>query len=404
MKNNRLLSSIFLIVFIDLLGFSLILPLLPFYAQSFGASPAVVGLLVASYAGVQMISAPILGRLSDRFGRRPILLVSIFGSFLGFIFLGFARSLFILFIARIMDGITGGNLSVAQAYISDVTDEKNRARGLGLIGAAFGLGFVIGPALGGFLSRWGYGTPAFLASALSLINLGMVAFWLPESLSIERRQALLNHKRPAISLSGLWEALHRPLVGPLLHTRFFFGLAFATFQTVFSLYALTRFGLDAQTTGYILAYVGVLSIITQGFLVGRLTHRFNERQLVLTCTVLMAVSLLGWALTPSVPVLLFIMIPLSFSGGILNTVINSAISKSVTPMEIGGILGLSSSIESLTRVIAPTLGGILLGRLGPSAPGMFSSLLMAALISYVYRNVAPVRPNSAAPLENPAGD
>jgi MFS transporter, DHA1 family, tetracycline resistance protein len=404
MKNNRLLSSIFLIVFIDLLGFSLILPLLPFYAQSFGASPAVVGLLVASYAAVQMISAPILGRLSDRFGRRPILLVSIFGSFLGFIFLGFARSLFILFIARIMDGITGGNLSVAQAYISDVTDEKNRARGLGLIGAAFGLGFVIGPALGGFLSRWGYGTPAFLASALSLINLGMVAFWLPESLSIERRQALLNHKRPAISLSGLWEALHRPLVGPLLHTRFFFGLAFATFQTVFSLYALTRFGLDAQTTGYILAYVGVLSIITQGFLVGRLTHRFNERQLVLTCTVLMAVSLLGWALTPSVPVLLFIMIPLSFSGGILNTVINSAISKSVTPMEIGGILGLSSSIESLTRVIAPTLGGILLGRLGPSAPGMFSSLLMAALISYVYRNVAPVRPNSAAPLENPAGD
>lgn len=404
MKNNRLLSSIFLIVFIDLLGFSLILPLLPFYAQSFGASPAVVGLLVASYAAVQMISAPILGRLSDRFGRRPILLVSIFGSFLGFIFLGFARSLFILFIARIMDGITGGNLSVAQAYISDVTDEKNRARGLGLIGAAFGLGFVIGPALGGFLSRWGYGTPAFLASVLSLINLGMVAFWLPESLSIERRQALLNHKRPAISLSGLWEALHRPLVGPLLHTRFFFGLAFATFQTVFSLYALTRFGLDAQTTGYILAYVGVLSIITQGFLVGRLTHRFNERQLILTCTVLMAVSLLGWALTPSVPVLLFIMIPLSFSGGILNTVINSAISKSVTPMEIGGILGLSSSIESLTRVIAPTLGGILLGRLGPSAPGMFSGLLMTALISYVYRNVAPVRPNSAAPLENPAGD
>jgi len=152
---NKPLASIFLIVFIDLLGFGLILPLLPYYAESFGASDTVVGFLVASYAAAQLVGAPLLGRLSDRFGRRPILLVSLLGTLLSFLLLGFAKTLWVLFAARIFDGITGGNISVAQAYISDVTDEKSRAKGLGMIGAAFGLGFIFGPATGGFLSQWG---------------------------------------------------------------------------------------------------------------------------------------------------------------------------------------------------------------------------------------------------------
>ena len=179
---NKPLFSIFLIVFIDMLGFGLILPLLPYYAETFGASDTVIGLLVASYAAAQLIGAPLLGRLSDRFGRRPILLISLVGTLLGFLLLGFASTLFILFAARILDGITGGNISVAQAYISDVTDSKNRAKGLGMIGAAFGLGFIIGPATGGLLSQWGYAVPAFAAAGLVAINLLMVALWLPESL------------------------------------------------------------------------------------------------------------------------------------------------------------------------------------------------------------------------------
>jgi len=164
--DSKRLFSIILVVFIDLLGFSLILPLLPYYAETFAANSFVTGLLVASYAAAQLIGAPVLGRLSDRFGRRPLLLASVFGTFVGFILLGVANTLWMLFAARIIDGFTGGNLSIAQAYISDVTDAKNRSKGLGMIGAAFGLGFIIGPAAGGFLSQWGYHVPALVAASI----------------------------------------------------------------------------------------------------------------------------------------------------------------------------------------------------------------------------------------------
>jgi DHA1 family tetracycline resistance protein-like MFS transporter len=380
---NKPLASIFLIVFIDLLGFSLILPLLPYYAETFGASDTVVGLLVASYAAAQLIGAPLLGRISDRVGRRPVLLVSLFGTLVGFLLLGFAKILLVLFIARILDGLTGGNISVAQAYISDVTDAKDRSKGLGMIGAAFGLGFIIGPATGGLLSQWGYAVPAFVAAGLVTINLLMVALWLPESLTPEKRTTK-DDKKPAVTLSALVAALQRPYSGSLLITRFFFGLAFAIFQTIFALYALRRFNLDARQTGFILTYVGVLSVIVQGGLVGRLNQRFRDDVLITFCVGLMALSLLGWALTPSVPVLLIVMAPTAFAGGILNTVLSSALTKTVQPHEIGGILGLSSSIESLTRVIAPSLGGVLLEQLGAWSPGAFGALLLAGLLIYVW--------------------
>ena len=399
---NKPLASIFLIVFIDMLGFGLILPLLPYYAEEFGASDTVVGLLVASYAAAQLISAPILGRFSDRFGRRPVLLISLVGTLLGFLLLGFAGTLWMLFVARILDGLTGGNISVAQAYISDVTDVKNRAKGLGMIGAAFGLGFIIGPASGGLLSQWGYPVPAFVAAGLVTVNLLMVALWLPESLPPEKRENATN-KRPAVNFSALMEALKRPFTGPLLITRFFFGLAFAIFQTIFALYALRRFNLNAQQTGFILTYVGVLAAIVQGGLVGRLNQRYRDDILITVSVAIMALSLLGWALAPSVTVLLIILAPTSFAGGILNTVLSSALTKAVEAQEIGGILGLSASIESATRVIAPTLGGILLDRLGTWSPGTFGAILLAGLFFYVWSKIfnhpIPENNNNSIPVE-----
>jgi len=381
--DRKRLFSVILVVFIDLLGFSLILPLLPYYAKTFGSNDFVTGLLVASYAVAQLIGAPLLGRLSDRFGRRPILLVSIFGTFLGFLLLGFATTLWMLFVSRIIDGLTGGNLSIAQAYITDVTDAKSRSQGLGLIGAAFGIGFIIGPVAGGLLSQWGYSVPAFAAAGLSLINLILIYVWLPESLTAEKR-AQMPEKRPAVTLAALLKALQRPFSGSLLVTRFFFGLAFAIFQTIFALYALNKFKLNVFETSLILTYVGVLSVITQGFLIGRIVKLVREDLLIVGCVALMGISLLGWALAPSVLTLLVVLIPTALSGGILNTLLSSVLTKVVAPQEIGGILGLSASVESSTRILAPAMGGFLLQQAGPWAPGAAGAAIMAGLLVYVW--------------------
>lgn len=423
MQRSRLLN-IFLVVFIDLLGFGLILPLLPYYAGQYGASEFLIGLLVASYAAAQFIGAPLLGRLSDRFGRRPILVLSIAGTALGFVLLGLAEPLgvalssFVLdnptpdqlsalqngailgvmFLARILSGLTGGNITVAQAYIADVTDARNRAKGLGLIGAAFGLGFILGPAIGGVLSRWGYAVPAFAAAGLAMLNLLGVIVLLPESLSAERKAELARQERRAlISFSAMIEELNKPRIGPLMLIRLFYALAAALFQSMFTLWAKDRLALNAQSTSYLLAYVGLLSVIVQGGLIGQLTKRFSESQLIAWMVVVQMLSLLAWAITPSVPVLLVVMIPLAFSTGVLNTVINSAISRSVPPQEIGGALGTAGAFESLSRVVSPSLGGWLLGAIGTWAPGVVGGIIMAGVSAFAWLRLI-LRPDPPLPV------
>ncbi len=422
-ERNRLLT-IFLVVFVDLLGFSLILPLLPYYAEQYGANALMIGLLTASYAAAQLIGAPLLGRLSDQHGRRPILLVSIAGTVLGFLLLGVAEvvgrsigvALFganlvainglilsLLFVSRVLDGLTGGNISVAQAYISDVTPPEDRGRAFGLIGAAFGLGFIIGPVVGGLLAeRFGYAAPAFVAMAIATINLIAVYLYLPESLTPEVRAQMAERPRPAFNLSSLMVALQRPRVGPLFHVRFLFGMAFSMFQSIFALYAAGYpLNLSVEQTGLVLGYVGVLSVFIQGFAIGRLTKRYSDKQLMLSASIIMAVSLLLWGFAPNVWTLLIIMAPLAFGGGVLNTVINSALSKSVYPEEIGGTLGISASLESLTRVIAPALGGLLLSLARPWGPALFSSIVMVWVASFIWRRLFV---NPDPPLEKRGSD
>jgi DHA1 family tetracycline resistance protein-like MFS transporter len=383
-KMNKRLLNVGLIVLIDMLGFALIIPLLTFYAASFGATEFQTGLLVSSYAAMQMIGAPILGRLSDRFGRRPVFLISIFGTFLGLLILGFASSLWMLFASRLLAGITAGNISVAQAYIADVTDEKNRARGMGMFGAAFGIGFILGPAIGGMLSVYGFAVPAFVAATMAFINLLTVYFWLPESLTEERRAQLTTQKRPAFSFNTLFAALQRPLVGPLLWIRFGFAIAFNSFQTVFPLYLLHKFGLGAQQTGYLLAYIGVVLVAMQGGAIGPLSARFRESNLLVTFLGFSLVGMLGWAIVSSIPLLLVAMFPMAIGAGSFNALINSAISKAVGREEVGGMLGLGAGLESSTRVVMPALASYLLGAYGPSTPGYMASVVLAVVCIFAY--------------------
>jgi DHA1 family tetracycline resistance protein-like MFS transporter len=385
------LGLLLIFVFVDVLGFSLILPLLPYYASSFAATPTIVGLLLGANAATQLIGAPIIGRLSDRYGRRPLLILSIAGTVVSFVMLGLAQSLGMLFASRILDGFLGGNVSLAQAYITDVTDDENRARGLGLIGASFGLGFIFGPALGGTLSAGGnYSLPAFVAAGVSALNLLGVLIWLPESLPPEKRVKRVRSPHSAFTARALWEALNRPCVGPLLNVRLFYGLAFTTFQTTFALFAQKQLALNAQVTSYVLTYVGLLIVAIQGGGIGFLTKRFSDKQLVFGGSILLTCSLLGWALTPALWLLLVVLAPLALAGGVLNVASNSALTKSVYPEEVGGILGLSASLGSLARVVSPVMGGFLLDQVGTATPGIVGALIMTWLIYYTWRRVLPV--------------
>ena len=408
MAKNKL-TTIFLVVFVDLFGFGLILPLLPFYAQEYNASKTVIGFLVASYAAAQFIGAPILGRLSDRFGRRPVLLASILGTAIGFVLLAVADPLGralgatwfaadsavvlsvvvgVLFVSRILDGLTGGNISVAQAYITDVTAPEERARGLGLIGAAFGLGFILGPAIGGALSQFGFAAPAWLAAAFAFANLIAVYLFLPESLSAAQRARSVQKPRPLFDFRPLFAALTQPRIGPLLNVRLYFGLAFAMFQTIFTLYAAgDPLNLSVQTTGYVLAYVGILAAFVQGFLMGRISGRFEDTRLILYTAIGMAVALFGWALTPNLTTLLIVLAPLAFCGGILRTVLSSALTKAVAEEDVGEILGFGASLDSLTRIVAPSAGGFLLGAFGYAAPGLVTTLIMLLVIYYIWQRL-----------------
>lgn len=376
MKKSPLIP-IFLIVFIDLLGFGLILPLLPFYAESFGASGLTVGLLLASYSLMQFAAAPVLGRLSDRYGRRPILLISQLGTFVGFLLLGFANALWMLFLSRIIDGISGANLSTAQAYIADVTDEKNRAKSFGLIGAAFGLGFILGPAIGGFLSTFGYQVPAFFAAGLSLLTMVLTYFMLHEP---ERK----TNSRREFSRKALKRAFAHPTVGILLAMVFTFGLAFAMFQTSFALFAAARFGFNVQQTALVLTYVGVLSVIMQLVVVKRVVKRLGENRSIVVTMATLALGLLLMALVQSPLALIFVMPILSFGGGVTTPVLTSLISKSVDRAEVGGMLGISTSVDSLSRVAAPILGNTLLG-FGTALPSIVGAAILIIPIGLALR-------------------
>jgi len=362
MKRSPLLV-IFVTVFIDLVGFGIVIPVLPYYAEGtkFGATPSQVGLLFASYSIMQLIFAPVLGRLSDKHGRRPVLLASLLGTALGFFILGFATTLWMLFLGRIIDGVSGGNISTAQAYIADVTTKENRAKGMGLIGAAFGLGFVLGPAIGGILSRWGINVPFMFAGALALANVVLLFFTLPETVTPD-------HPARVSAASGrgfnqLIGALRKPALASVL-TIYFLGIvAFSIMTASFSLFMMFRLGYDAFHNGWIFAFVGVISAIVQGGLIGRLVKRFGEPLLVIVGSLLFTVSLLVVPFvrsTTGLATILVIAAATSIGQALSAPTLSSLASKSASAAEQGSVLGVMQSVASLARAVGPTLAAVLI--------------------------------------------
>jgi len=363
MKRSPLIV-IFTTVFIDLVGFGIVIPVLPFYAEgtTFNATPRTVGLLFASYSIMQLIFSPVLGGLSDRFGRRPVLFISIIGTGIGFLILGLANTLALLFIGRILDGITGGNISTAQAYIADITTKENRAKGMGLIGAAFGLGFIFGPAIGGILSRWGIHVPFFFAAGLCFANALLLYFTLPETVTPDHPARLSATRGRGIS--QLIRSLKQPRLAFVLVIYFMFVVAFSIMTTSFSLYVMFRFGYDAQHTGYIFAYVGLISVIVQGGLIGRLVKRFGELPLVVFGALCFSLSLFA---VPYVGPAAGGLAGLLIGGGVFalgnslaTPALTSLASKSVGESEQGTVLGVTQSVASLARAVGPSLAAVLI--------------------------------------------
>ena len=418
---------VLVIILVDLIGLSIIIPLMPLYAARFGASPLIIGILGSTYPAMQFIGAPILGRLSDRFGRRPILLISQVGTLGGFLLLGFANTLGLLFLSRIIDGLSGANISTAQAVVTDVTNEKTRTQGLGLIGAAFGMGFILGPMLAFAIliaTNDNYQAVAFTAAFFSLASIVLTFFWLPETRNPDRKTA--SHKAP-FSFQAMTHALRQPVVGILLIIMFAQQLAFGGYEQMFSLFALNRLGMGARDTSGLFMLAGLFILVVQGGLIGPWSRKYGDRWLVILGLSALAVGLIFTALTPQIPVpwydqaktrsemqgkesvqlinvslpseenkgwpgiiwILLASFPAALGGGVLHPAINSLLTKSSSKDEAGGILGVSAGFYSAANAITPLFFGALFQWFGAPTPFLAGGILLAVLWVIAMKVVKP---------------
>ena len=350
------LVVIFLTVFIDMVGFGIVIPILPLYAEHFRASPVTIGWLMGIYSGMQIIFTPILGKLSDRFGRRPVLLTSLIGSSLGFVMMGMASSLPLLFAGRIIDGATGGNFSTAQAYIADVSTPEARSRAMGLLGAAFGLGFTFGPMIGGLMSRISYGAPFYFAASLAAANAFLLYLILPESLAHEHRAAPHARAR-AIEV---FRHGHGWIFATIVATYFFLIAAFAIVTVFLALFTENRLGYDAHANGYIYALIGVLTAATQGGLIGKLVSIFGEVRLARIGLALAAAAMITLPLSNRLPILLLACAGFAIGGGLASPTLSGLASQMIDRSWQGRALGVLQSAGGFGRLLGPLLGGWLL--------------------------------------------
>lgn len=396
MKDKRLII-IFITVFIDLVGFGIIIPMNPYLAGRYGASPLEVGLLMSVYSLCQFIFAPLWGQWSDRYGRRPVILMSLLGAALAHTGFAFADSLTGLILARGLAGLFGGNISAAMAYIADVTEAKDRSKGMGLIGAAFGLGFICGPVLGGVFGEVGRhlgahpplneSFPALIAAAICFLNFLSALKFLPES-----RKVPLEHKK-VFRLLKIYQVLGEPVVGGLICLVFLNVFAMAHVEASLFLYVREKFGWSMPQASFGFAYIGVIMVFTQGYLIRKIMPQYGERVLLLAGLGLSLAAYALIALATGVPVLALAVTLLGLGNGLTNPSLNGGISLASGRDEQGGNLGVSQSVSSLARILGPPTGGALYQSYGSWTPFAAAAVLCftASALAWMMRSRIPQR-------------
>jgi len=376
------LLPIFVVVVVDLIGFGLYIPLLPFFAEHFNAEPWIVGLAMATYSMTQFISAPFWGQASDKYGRKPVLAIGMAGSVVSYIWLGFADGLVMLFLARALNGLMAGNIAAAFAYVADVTTRETRAKGMGLVGAAFGLGFIAGPAIGGIMAgsdpmNADYLSPALAAAALSSVALLLTIFWLPESRPSEKRGQVTPQ---GSRFEALGQGLRTPALGGLLLLILMATFVFAGLESTFAMWSRRQFGWGPEQNGYLFAGIGVISALVQGGLIGRLASRFGEKTLVLGGASLFAVGLILLPLTTGVPSLIIVMTIAAIGFSVMSPALNALVSLQASEDQQGRTLGLTRSASTLARILGPATFGVVFSFAGMHAPYLFGAAIMVGVI------------------------
>jgi len=382
MKVKKEYLVILTILITEVLGFSLILPFLPFYAQEFGATPLEIGLILTSFSFFQFFSAPIMGRLSDHYGRKPLLIISQFSTFIGFLILGFANALWMIFLSRIVDGLFGSNFTIAQAYLSDISSKEDRSKVFGLSGVAFGLGFLVGPAIGGFLSAFGFSLPSFLAAAVSAISMLIIFFFLPETIK-RKKEIKLDIK--IFHFNDFRKYFSDKLLSPKFWQFFTYVFAHTLWVSTSALYAQAQLGFTAIDVGLFLTYVGLISVIIRGILLSKLIDLFGEKNLQYMGAISIIVGMVASAFVAEAWMFYIIITFFSFGSGVLRPVLQGTISRGAPQEEQGSVLGITNSLGSISQIFGPVLGGFLINYFIPGSLGLVAAFIMSLGLVMMFR-------------------
>ena len=383
---DKRLYIIFLILFTEILGFSMVLPLIPFLGLSLGLTSIQIGLIVSVFSFCQLFASPITGKLSDRFGRKPLFILSQLSTLAGFLFLGFATTAILLIVARLIDGLLGSNMTVSQAYISDITEPRHRTRVYGYSSGVVGAGLIFGPFIGGVLSRVDYSVPMFFAAAITLVSIVLVLLFLPETITKKAGKLSLRFN-DVIPVNDVKSFAKAPNVRNSLFMFFIFNIGFFLFISNFSLLAEAQFHVDADQVGFYMAWIGILRVAIQTFFIARILRALNEGSMLKTGIVSMVVAMVTLALSTDY---LFVFVPLIFLAygtGVSRPILISKLTNSVTQKETATVLGVNNSLVSMAQIITPITGGFIIEYLPSQTLPLLSALLISSLILFSRKKI-----------------